>query len=281
MLNAWFYSHPTWQVTLAVCTSVIVLSLAVLFVFHRLVGWETRERDTTMVGLSYALAGGLYAIVISFVAVGVYEAMDRGEAIAAGEANSLASLVFDSAGLPAALGAKLRHDLGAYVDTVTKTEWPDQQAYRMEDKNFDRGWAQLRRISLDLSTFDPPTMGQATVKGEMIQTVGDLFSERRARLLAAKAHLPDAVWQMMIGGLILVIVYVCLFGPHSFKMHLATTALTAMTIGLVFSLIIGLDYPFRGDLSVDDDAYVGVGKSAAALFGGGEHKTAAEAKAPA
>jgi hypothetical protein len=64
-------------------------------------------------------------------------------------------------------------------------------------------------------------------------------------------------------------------------MHLATTALTAMTIGLVFSLIIGLDYPFRGDLSVDDDAYVGVGKSAAALFGGGEHKTAAEAKAPA
>jgi hypothetical protein len=64
----------------------------------------------------------------------------------------------------------------------------------MDDKNFDQGWAQLRRISLDLSTFDPPTMGQATVKGEMIQTVSDLFSERRARLLAAKAYLPDAVW---------------------------------------------------------------------------------------
>jgi len=52
-----------------------------------------------------------------------------------------------------------------------------------------------------------------------------------------------------------------------------------LTIGLVFSLIIGLDYPFRGDLSVDDDAYVGVGKSAAALFSG-EHKTE-ETKAPA
>ena len=40
--------------------------------------------------------------------------------------------------------------------------------------------------------------------------------------------------------------------------EMMTPGLTMLSIGLVFTLIIALDYPFRGDLSVDDDAYLGV-----------------------
>jgi hypothetical protein len=39
---------------------------------------------------------------------------------------------------------------------------------------------------------------------------------------------------------------------------MAVTGLTMLSIGLIFTLIIALDYPFRGDLSVDDDSYLGV-----------------------
>jgi hypothetical protein len=39
---------------------------------------------------------------------------------------------------------------------------------------------------------------------------------------------------------------------------MAVTGLTMLSVGLVFTLIIALDYPFRGDLSVDDDAYLSV-----------------------
>lgn len=270
MLNNWFYSHPTWEVTFAVCMVLVLVALGGLYLFHRRIDWEIREKDTTMVGLSYALAGGIYAIVISFVAVGVYESMDKAESIATAEANSLSSLVYDSAGLPAALGAKVRNDVDAYIDIVTKKEWPSQQAYHMQASNFEDGWLRLRTISLDLANFEPATIGQATVKAEMVEGIDDLFSARRARILAADAHLPDAVWEMMIFGLALVLAYVCLFGPHSFKIHMAVTSLTMITIGLVFSLIIGLDYPFRGDLSVDDDAYLGVREIAATTFGHGE-----------
>ena len=40
-----------------------------------------------MVGLSYALCGGIFAVVLAFVAVGVYEAMDKTIASVAAEAN--------------------------------------------------------------------------------------------------------------------------------------------------------------------------------------------------
>jgi hypothetical protein len=258
MLNHWFYSHSTWEVGVAVCSAAVLLPLIGLFIFHRLVDWNAREEDTSMVGLSYALCGGIYAVVLAFVAVGTYEAMDRSTTIASDEANSLGGLAFDSAGLPRELAVRVRADVDNYIDVVTKKEWPSQQAYQMEERNFEEGWGQIRRIGLDLSTFEPANPGQATVKAEMIHVVNELSSARRARLLAANAHLPDAVWQMLIFGLGLVAIYVYLFGPHNYRIHMAVTSLTMLSIGLVFTLIIALDYPFRGDLSVDDDAYLGV-----------------------
>jgi hypothetical protein len=258
MLNHWFYSHSTWEVAAAVCSAVVIFPLIGLFIFHRLVNWDAREKDTSMVGLSYALCGGIYAVVLAFVAVGTYEAMDRSATIASDEANSLGGLAFDSAGLPSELAVRVRADVDRYIDIVTQKEWPSQRAYQMEDRNYEEGWVQVRRISLDLANFEPATQGQATVKAEMVHVINDLFSARRARLLAANAHLPDAVWQMLVFGLLLVAVYVYLFGPHSFRIHIAVTGLTMLSISLVFTLIIALDYPFRGDLSVDNDAYVGV-----------------------
>jgi hypothetical protein len=279
MLNAWFYSHPIWEVVLAVCAVMVVAALAGLFIFHHLVHWKAREKDTSMIGLSYALAGGIYAVVIAFVAVGVYSAMDKGDAIASAEANSLSSIVFDSAGLPAELGARVRSDVDAYIETVVKKEWPSQKAFHMEEANFGEGWDELRRIGRDLAGFEPETMGQTTVKTELVRGINDVFVARSARLLAANAHLPDATWQMMICGLVLVTAYVYLFGPHSFKIHMAVTALTMVSIGLVFSLIIALDYPFRGDLSVDDEAFRGLKEIATSAFvtaaehpASGEHK---------
>jgi len=49
---------------------------------------------------------------------------------------------------------------------------------------------------------------------------------------------------MLIFGLGLVAVYVYLFGPHNYRIHMAVTALTMVSIGLVFTLLIALDYPF-------------------------------------
>jgi hypothetical protein len=278
MLNQWFYSHATWEVGTAICLVMVVIPLFGLFFFHRAVPWHKREEDTTMVGLSYALCGGLSAVMLAFVAVGAYETMDRSTTIASDEANSLSGLSFDSAGLGPEVSVRVREEVNRYIDVVTQKEWPHQKAYRMDPANFEEGWAILRQISVDLASFEPATQGQATVKLEMEHAINDLFASRRTRLLAATAHLPDAVWQMLVFGLGLVAVYVYLFGPHNYRIHMACTALTMISIGLVFTLVIALDYPFRGDVSVDDDAYIAVKEvsehvfhPAAAAPGGGEH----------
>ena len=285
MLNNWFYSHPVWEVAAAVCFVTVVLPLVGLYFFHKVVPWNVREEDTSMVGLSYALCGGIFAVVLAFVAVGVYEAMEKTNVTAAAEANSLCNLVFDSAGMPKEIGSRIREEVDQYIDTVTEKEWPSQQAYHMEASNFEQGWSQVRQINTEIAVWEPATPGQAAINADMVRLVNKLFAARRTRLLAASAHLPDAVWQMLVFGLGLVTAFIYLYGPHSFKIHAAVTGLTMLSIGLVFTLIIALDYPFRGALSVDDEAFKGVKAVASHAFAEepaspGEDKKAAPSAKP-
>ena len=266
MLNEWFYSHKTWQIGLLVDVVLLLVSLIGLRLFHRFVAWHPREEHNHMVGLSYALCGSVYAVIVALVAGSIFETMDKSQAIAGEEANSITALIFDSSGLGPQSAEQVRGETERYIDVVTEKEWPDQRAYRMETANFEEGWAILRKISVDLATFEPKSQGQATVKMELEHDINDLFTARRQRLLAATRHVPGAIWGMLLFGLGVVCVYVYLFGPHSFKMHMAVTAMTVLSIGFVFTLVIAEDYPFRGNVSVDSEAYTDVKEVAERVF---------------
>jgi hypothetical protein len=59
-------------------------------------------------------------------------------------------------------------------------------------------------------------------------------------------------WIIFLGGTVTV-GYTYLFGMHSFKMHLVITATMAASLALVIVLIVALDRPFRGEVSVSSD----------------------------
>jgi hypothetical protein len=234
------------------------LSLLGLYLFHRIVDVHMRHKDTETVGLTYAIVAVVYAVLIAFIVVDVFETFAKGDEIATAEANKLSSLMLDSAGLQPQMAEAVRGDLDKYIDIVVKTEWPSQQAGKLEETVFEPGWTVLARLSSRLAEFEPATMGQNVNKGEMLHAMNDLIKARRSRIIAAGEHLPDVVWQILLLAGAVAVGYTYLFGAHSFKIHLAITGLISATIALVFVLIIALDYPFRGEVSVGDDAFVGV-----------------------
>ena len=258
MLVDFFYTHSTWVVGLVVIGMWTGLSLAGLYLFHRLVDVHMRHKDTETVGLTYAIVAVVYAVLIAFIVVDVFETFAKADEIATAEANKLSNLMLDSAGLPAETAEAVRADLDKYIDIVVKTEWPSQQAGKLSDAVFQPGWATLAKISTRLASFEPATTGQSVNKGEMLNAVNGLIKARRSRILAAGEHLPGIVWDILLIAGALAVFYTYLFGAHSFPIHMAITGLIAATISLVFVLIIALDYPFRGDVSVSDEAFVSV-----------------------
>lgn len=257
------YSHPTWEVGLVVIGSWTGLSLAGLWIFERLVNVETRRKDTDTVGLTFAIVAVVYAVLIAFIVVDVFETSAKGEQIATAEANKLSNLMLDSSGLPPQIAGEVRADLDQYIDIVVKSEWPSQRAGKLSDAVFEPGWTVLAHLSTRLAVFEPSTMGQNVNKGEMLHTMNELIKARRSRILAAGEHLPLVVWQILLLAGAVAVGYTYLFGAHSFGIHVAITGLISATIALVFVLIIALDYPFRGEVSVGDEAFVNVKATAA------------------
>jgi len=115
-------------------------------------------------------------------------------------------------------------------------------------------------------------MGQNSTKAEMLRTVNELIKARRSRILAAGAHLPDVVWGILLIAGAIAVFYTYFFGAHSFGIHLSITGLIAASIALVFVLLIALDYPFRGDVSVSDEAFVNVKATMGAAHAPDEEK---------
>ena len=137
MLADFLYSHPTWLIGLIVIGIWTGLSLLGLIIFHRFVSVELRHKDTETVGLTYAIVAVVYAVLIAFIVVNVFESAAKADEIATAEANQLSNLMLDANGLPPALGDKIRADLNQYIDIVVKKEWPSQQAGKLDEPVFE------------------------------------------------------------------------------------------------------------------------------------------------
>ena len=161
------YSHPTWFVGIVIVGVWSGLSLAGLWLFNRVVKPEKREKDTETVGLTYAIVAVVYAVLIAFIVVDVYETFSRADDVATAEANYISNLVFASAGLPDATARAVRADLSRYVDIVVKTEWPNQQKGNLADSVFEDGWNEIATLSTTVAVFEPRTLGEGANKSEM------------------------------------------------------------------------------------------------------------------
>jgi Protein of unknown function (DUF4239) len=270
MLADFLYSHSTWLIAVLVIGLWTGISLIGLYICHRRINVNTRHKDTETVGLTFAIVAVVYAVLLALITVDVFETFSKADAIATAESNKLSNLMLDSAGLPPKLAEELRSDINKYIDIVVNSEWPSQQAGKLGVKAFLPGWTLLAHVSTELAAFEPASPGQSVDKSEMMHTMNDLIKARRGRIIAAGQHLPAVIWKMLLLGGMLSVGYTYLFGARTFGIHVAITGLIASTIGLVFVLIITLDYPFRGSVSVSSNDFRNI-QAAGALAGAPRH----------
>ena len=118
MLVNFLYSHPTWLVGLLVIGIWTGLSLAGLYLFHRLVDVHMRHKDTETVGLTYAIVAVVYAVLIAFIVVNVFETFAKGDEIATAEANKLSNLMRASMRRYTSADQKLYYPGDTFFDQV-------------------------------------------------------------------------------------------------------------------------------------------------------------------
>jgi len=266
MLDDWIYNSPPWLSSSVFVLGGIVASGLVLVAVTRFVSVETRQAHNEFTLFAVTNMAVLYAVLLAFITIAASEALSKASDVVGTEASLVEDLYFDAQGIEdKALVTELRTALRRYLHAVVEREWPEQQAGHISDAAAPG----LRHFRVTLAAFRPATSGDAIVMQEMLHGLNELYNARRARLEAADGHIPGSVWWVIIFLGVLTVGFTAFAGMRSLWVHFVVLAGFTATIVIVVALIMQLDYPFRGEISVSADPFAHVLSEVGADLGAG------------
>ncbi|MBV9402988.1 MAG: DUF4239 domain-containing protein [Candidatus Eremiobacteraeota bacterium] len=238
----WVYNTSTALFTLLMVALMVGLSCGAHVLVRRIAPHEVLRRHNDVAGFVSSLIGVIYAVLLAFVVVVVWQEYDNSVTIAQQEASAVGDLYHLAYGFPPKLQSRLQHHLANYINLMVNDEWPLMQ-YGLASSKTERVGHQVLH---DVMDFEPKSEAQSGVQSTALQMVQTFFDARRQRLSENSTSVPRIMWFTLIIGAIFTIGFTFFFGMENGKIQLTMTAVVAAMIALMFVLIIELDFPFRG-----------------------------------
>lgn len=234
---------------LAVVVLTVGVSVGGLLLVRRSVELRTLESHQDVAGYILAVVGVLYAVLLAFVVIAVWEEFEEAKADATREASALWLLHEDARILGGSEDAAPAAVV-EYVRSVVEDEWPALTDHQRESPATDRALAAVWDGFVALA---PRDAGSAFYD-QGVERLHEVSELRRTRILNSREGLPGSLWSVLIAGAAVCIAFTYFFGVRSAGAQILMVSALAATIGLVLFLILSLELPFTGDLRVGPDA---------------------------
>jgi heme/copper-type cytochrome/quinol oxidase subunit 4 len=247
----WLYQIHTFWLGILIVGFFVAASVLGLRLTRPLARRFCREQND-FANYFFATVAVFYAVLVGLIAVACWGNYTTIDGIVSNEAVSSSDVYRDIESYPLPLRDQVRGDLRAYVKFVIEREWPAQT----QGGRLPRGGDVLmQQIAQRLTRFEPATSGQQAVHIQTLHDLDDLFSNRRLRFEAIDSHLPGLMWLVVLAGAAIMIFMTYFFCSESETLHLLLTAALSVVIGLVIFLILSLDRPLAGYVSIDASSF--------------------------
>ena len=242
---------PTWLIGLLIVGVSVGGSLVALALLRRVIPRERLKPHHDVAGALINVQGVAYAVLLAFIAIAVWERFDAAGDAAQQEASELVALYRDVGVFPEPLRDNVRTGIESYAQTVRNQEWPAMahgEGSAAAEEEFQAIWVAIR-------AFKPTTAHEEVWYGKVIDRLNEVSVARFQRIDQAGSGLPSVLWVMIVAGGLLLIVGVFLFGVESALVHSTLVVTVCGTIAFIVFLVLVLDYPFTGDVSVSPEAF--------------------------
>ncbi|HKG23362.1 MAG TPA: DUF4239 domain-containing protein [Blastocatellia bacterium] len=243
-------SFSTWLLGTLIVAFSIGLSTAGLYLVRRRIPYATLKENNEVAGFVYAAIGVVYAVLLAFVVVAVWEQYSEAEESAHQEAGQIGNLLRDAQGFPDAARDRVQQLLYRYAKSVTDEEWKTMSR-GVYGKATSEAYEQLWQAYYD---FQPQGGKEEAFYEQSLERLNEMGQLRRTRLHVSRPGLPSLMWILLIGGGMITVGFTYLFGTKSTAAQLIIVGSLAGLIGFVLFLILCLDFPFTGDLAIEPEA---------------------------
>ena len=243
-LEIWF-----WTLLLVVVTPALAGCGAL--VVRRAIGAEILARHNDVAGFIYGVIGVVYAVLLGFTAIIVWEQFRKAQEGVEMEANAVIDLYRNAQVFPSDVRGEVEAGLRDYTRLVVEEEWPAMAVGQASP----RAWGAYNRLWQTYHAFVPENDHQSTWYGQSVERLNLLGDQRRDRLLALRAGVPTVIWAVLLGAGVVTISFSFLFGTRNAGAQGLMTGALAFTIGIVLLSILALEQPFAGITRIRPDAF--------------------------
>ena len=240
---------PIWALILVVVVIPTSIAIGAQILVRRSVGVEKLALNNEVAGFIFAIIGVVYAVLLAFVVIAVWEKFSEGQTSVAKESAAAAALFYYSEG-PEPEAAKLRESLVHYLTLVIESDWPSM-ASKSEDSQTTDALGALYRAAMALNRTGTRSVADMS---EVFTQVDNLTLARHVRLHLSTGLVPEIIWITLFAGAGFTVCFALFFGSPNMLAHLAMTAVLSIVLAAGLVVIISLDHPFSGPVHISPEA---------------------------
>jgi len=244
-------SAPIGLVILGVVAALELYSVGLMLLCRKKWGPDRLKLNNEVAGFKFSVIGVLYAVLLAFVVIAVWQNYNNTEIAVRNEAKAVGDLTQLSYALPEPEGSAIRTSLADYANEVRQSEWATM-ATGLPSKTTGDALAHLTQAIFDLHADQIRDLALFQQSLHLLAAIQD---NRNERLDSANGSVPPILWFVLIAGAIITLGYPAFFGTTNLVAQILMTATLAALVALTLLLALLLDFPFTGQVSVSSGAF--------------------------
>ena len=217
-------------------------------ILRRWIGHQRLASNNEIAGFKFATVGVIYAVLLAFAVVVVWQKYSDAETAIVDEAGAAATLYRLTTGPEQDLVAT-RGAVGNYLRLTIDKEWP-RMAAGQESPEVTQALNALYASSVRVAQGGAR---QSAVSEAIFEQLSAITHARRTRLHLATGIVPGVIWLVLYCGAVLTVGFTFFFATQNLRAQVLMTGILASIVFLGLLVIVSIDYPFTGPTHVGSE----------------------------
>jgi Protein of unknown function (DUF4239) len=250
-MGNWLLNLPVFAMALVVLGGTYLITAGIYWAVLRLaVGDRARAFKAVSPGMLPPL-GILFALLVGFIAVEVWNNFDKAKLAVATEASALRAVVLLAENFPDEQKKRIYALVDRHIEESINNEWP-AMAHGRATLSTLRANALIDALQ-DVLSLKPADDSQRASQPEVVNALEKAMDARRQRIVVSQSSVGTVKWAGLILQAICTLIAIAMV--HSDNRLACGIALGLFATGVALSLLLIAAYsrPFTGEISIKPD----------------------------
>jgi hypothetical protein len=217
------------------------------FVDHKIM-----ELHNEVAGFIYAVLGVIYAVLLGFVVITVWEDYKDAERYLNEESSHAINLYRNASSFPDSVKVKIQDAVVVYLNDMVDHEFAAMDNFHISDEAIS-SYLNIWKVH---QNYMPANPYQDIWYAETLKELNLLAESRRLRINSIYYDVHTFMWVVLFFGAFIIIGFSYLFGTKNTMAHLIMVFSLASTICLILVLIAALVHPYTGLIHLNPEPFI-------------------------